>query len=273
MTVGVNAAASARLISIDSETRGDWVGTYGGEGYIIITADNSLQSIPSYANVTYENNLFWTWADYDYIDPNDRTARNREPGALFKNADKSSRLAACYYNGGYFTVHIDIGEETKVISLYMHDYDEGVREAEVSVYNEKGAELTAPVEIISYAGGVYLRYKVSGKVEFMFESLYGANVVLSGIFFDPESEADIIRGEAAKEDIENINDSDDSDGLPDTDNSDDIDEIDDIDENDDIENGENAAGERSGNVGVLIAVVSVVGFALIAGTISRRSEK
>ena len=199
MSVGVSAAGSANLVDIDKTTRGDWVGVYGSEGYIIITDDESLQSIPSYAKLDYINEFddipsFWAWYDPEngddaQGDPDDDVAATRIPSALFKDAGKNFRIAACYYSGEFFTVTVDIGSETKLVTLYTTDYDEGSREADVTVFDDGGKQIIAPMELYEYEGGWYLKYKMSGKVDFTFEKTAGPNAVISGIFFDPDPDA------------------------------------------------------------------------------------
>ena len=199
MAISVSAAGTAQLLNIDETTRGDWVGNYGSEGHIVITDDDSLQSIPSYAKIGYANENdefpdFWTWYDSDggFEDADPDEVDRRSPSALFKTADKNSRLATCYYSGTFFTVTVDIGSETKVVSLYTTDYDEGGRSSDVIVYDDSGKEIVAPFEVYGHEGGWYLRFKVTGKVQFMFESTGGPNTVISGIFFDPDPDAVVV---------------------------------------------------------------------------------
>jgi len=199
MTVSVSAAGTAQLLDIDKTTRGNWVGNYGSEGYIIITDDDSLQSVPAYAKLDYINEnddvpSFWTWYDPEFDieamgSPDDDAKAARIPSALYKSAAKNSAIAACYYSGDFFIVTVDIGSETKLVSLYTTDFDEGNREAEVTITDESGKALTSPIELIDYEGGWYLKFKMSGKVNFMFEKIAGPNAVISGIFFDPDPDA------------------------------------------------------------------------------------
>jgi len=197
LTVSVSAASTAQFIEIDKTTRGDWPGSYGSDGYIIITDNPSHRKIPSYARVSFENDWgdlpqFWTWWAPDsgvgeYSD-NNSDARRREPGVLFTGPDKSSRVAACYFNGGIFMVNADVGDEPKIVSLYMHDYDEQSRSANVFILDEYGSkDLTDFIEVFSYEKGWYLKFQITGKVQFMIEdtSSNGMNAVLSGVFFDP----------------------------------------------------------------------------------------
>ena len=204
------SAASAQLAAIDKTTRGDWPGNYGADGYIIITGDPAHKKMPPYARITFEGDWggelpqFWTWWDPaagigEYAADNS-DAKRREPGVLFTGPDKASRVSACYFSGGFFTVNVDVGEEPKTVSLYMHDYDEHSRTANVYISDENGSrDLTDYVEVFGYEKGWYLKFQITGKVQFMIEdtSPNGMNAVLSGVFFDPGDPSLIVPSEEA----------------------------------------------------------------------------
>ncbi|MCL2096973.1 MAG: hypothetical protein FWH10_08745 [Oscillospiraceae bacterium] len=194
-----SADSFARLISIDRTTRGNWPGNYGSEGYAIISGNPAHRKIPAYAAIDFESDwgglpMFYTWWDQD--DGDDYDSIRREPGALFKTPEKTSRIAACYYSGGFFTVIVDVGREAKILSLYMHDYDEHSRSANVVILDENGRELIDYIEVSGYESGWYLRFQISGVVQFMIEdtSPNGMNACLSGVFFDPGDPGIIIPG-------------------------------------------------------------------------------
>jgi len=174
LSASASAASSARLVEIDKTTRGDWPGNYGGDGYVIITGDPLHQKIPRYARVDFESDWggglpqFWTWWDPgagvgEYAADNG-DARRREPGVLFTGPDKTSRVSACYFSGGFFTVNVDVGAEPKTVSLYMHDYDEHSRTANVYILDENGSrDLAEYIEVSGYEKGWYLKFQITGK--------------------------------------------------------------------------------------------------------------
>ena len=186
-------SGTAKLLGKDFETKGDWIGKYGTEGSLIYTDDDSLDNTPSYAKIEFEDEQVWTWWDSDSGDPahadDEELAAEREAGALYKTADKTSRIAACWYNGEYFNVTVSVGDAPKKVSLYMNDFDSYSRSAEVTVKNKNGKAMKEPAEKVffevdEYVAGCYISYQISGEVMFEFDC-YGGNVVLSGIFFDP----------------------------------------------------------------------------------------
>ena len=202
-SVSAAAAGTAAFVKTDRTTGGDWVGNYGSEGYIIANEDGSTQSIPSYAKLEFVNEsddgppLFYVWWDSEVEDEDadpDRQEKveERKPGTLFKSPEKTHRIASCYYSLELFNVTIDVGSETKVVTMYMLDYDgNDIRQGEITAYDENGKELAPTVEVYEYSNmGCYTSFKISGKVRFEFYNATGNwNVVLEGIFFDPDPDA------------------------------------------------------------------------------------
>jgi hypothetical protein len=186
------SAASARLVDIDRDTRGDWLENYGSEGYLIAADDDSLQNLPAYATVEFfdefldERALFWRWWDSEYDDEMDEDWR--VPSALIKAPGSTERVGSCFY-GGEFNMIIDLGDESRKVSLYITDFDEGNRESEISVLGPDGSALIPVIEAFGYEEGWYLQFILSGRVQFRFESLGGPNAVISGVFFDPDPDA------------------------------------------------------------------------------------
>lgn len=178
---------TAKLLGLDFETKGDWIGNYGSDGYIIFTDDDSLENVPAYAKWEDSYPDFYLW----WQTSSGKTTEAREKSALIKGPGSEERIAACYYTGDDFTINIKVGEQPKKISLYMNDFDAYKRAADVNVYDKKGDALKIPAETVSfgvgeYVGGCYLSYIITGEVQFEFVcTAENTNVVLSGIFFDP----------------------------------------------------------------------------------------
>jgi hypothetical protein len=110
----------------------------------------------------------------------------RLPGALYTDPAKTDRAASCYYNGTGLVLNIDLGSETKIISVYSLDWDEQSRETEVTVYDGSGkVKLIPAMEISEFSGGVYLKFKASGKISLEYYNLTGGqNAVIGAVFFD-----------------------------------------------------------------------------------------
>ena len=188
-------SGTVKLLGQDFETGGDWIGSYGSEGYVIAEENDELNFIPAYATMMFADDQFYTWWDSDSGDPahpdDEEIAAAREASALYKSPDKTARLAACWYETYYFNLTINVGDTPKKVTLYMNDYDSYQRSAEVTTKNSSGKTMKEPAEKIffdvdEFVGGCYISYEVSGEVMFEFDC-YGGNVTLSGVFFDPIS--------------------------------------------------------------------------------------
>ena len=186
-------SGTVKLLSKDFETRGNWVGNYGSEGYVIAEQNDELNHIPAYAKIEFDDDQFWTWWESSSGDPahgdDEEIAAEREISALYTSPDKTDKIAACWYNGDYFSLTVSVGDAPKKVTLYMNDFDSYSRSAEVSTKNKTGKAMKEPAEKVffdvdEYVVGCYISYVVTGEIMFEFDC-YGGNVVLSGVFFDP----------------------------------------------------------------------------------------
>jgi len=191
-----NPTGSCEFVGKDETTRGEWVGNYGGEGYLVLSRETA-ESLPAYASI-------------EFLDPNDNTPAHhvwyqesesdesalseeaieainrRRPGALYTDPGKTDRAASCYYNSDTVRLNIDVGGETKYVTVFSLDWDEQGRETEITVYDGSGkVKLVPAMELSEFSGGVYLKFKVSGKICLEYYNLTsGQNTVIGAVFFD-----------------------------------------------------------------------------------------
>ena len=119
--------ADDSVFTADTETRGDWVGKYGAEGYFIPgpSESQSLRNLPDYADVSVTDlsgrELTTWWVFWD------ESETKRCPydalGALWADKEKSYRRAACQFDQAGLDISIDIGENVRKVSLYLTDFD------------------------------------------------------------------------------------------------------------------------------------------------------
>ena len=187
---------SCEFIDIDKTTRGDWVGNYGNDGYLVLSRDIA-DEIPAYASVDFwdiDDNMppHHVWYQESETDESELSEEQiediarRKPGALYTDPSKTDCAASCYYNGTGVVLDIDIGSETKYITVYSLDWDEQGRETEITVYDGSGkVKLVPAMEISDFSGGVYVRFKASGKISLEYYNLTaGQNAVIGAVFFD-----------------------------------------------------------------------------------------
>jgi len=188
-------SGTIKLLGQDFDTKGDWIGNYGSEGYVIAEENDELDFMPAYASMEFDGNQFYTWWDSESGDPahadDEQLAAERENSALYKSPDKTARIASCWYETNYFSLTVSVGDAPKKVTLYMNDFDSYSRSAEVTTKNKTGKTMNAPAEQVffetdEYIAGCYISYEVTGEIMFEFDC-YGGNVVLSGVFFDPVS--------------------------------------------------------------------------------------
>ena len=107
--VGAPPAATAHFNGTDTTTQGNWIRTYGSQGYDVI---GDAASLPSHATVTPAGQASYTWA-----------ASTTDPRAL-KDASGSGRIAACWYSASSFTVDVNLTDgQTHDLELYFLDWD------------------------------------------------------------------------------------------------------------------------------------------------------
>ena len=190
----VSAASSVEFLDFDEKTQGDWVGNYGKDCFMIISGRNPNQRFQNISvNISGQIGYYEWWSTNNGNGYSDNEIKRREAGALFKNSNKNERVAGCFYASHSLMVNINVGDEPKIVSLYMLDYDEHGRAAEIYAFDEEGEVLLAePVAVDMYDMGVYYRFIVSGDVYFMLDNLPPPemNVCLSGIFFDSYKSAE-----------------------------------------------------------------------------------
>ena len=157
----------------DTTTEGNWIGTYGTQGYDVI---GNAASLPSYATVTPSVQSTYTWA-----------ATTTDPRAL-QNPGGTGRIAACWYSVTSFTVDVNLTDgQTHDLELYFLDWDSTSRSEQVQISNAATGAVLDTETVSSFHSGVYLEWAVSGNILITITKLAGANAVLSGLFFDPAS--------------------------------------------------------------------------------------
>ncbi len=139
------------FIKADTTTQGNWIGTYGSQGYDVI---GNAASLPSYATVTPAGQTPYTWA-----------ATSADPRAL-QVAGGFGRIAACWYSASSFTVDANLNDgQTHGLELYFIDWDTTARGETVQFSNPATGAVLNTQTVTSFHAGVYLDWDVSGNVD------------------------------------------------------------------------------------------------------------
>ena len=171
VTWSFTTAPSAVFLKQDTTTEGNWIGTYGTQGYDVI---NSGSSFPSNVSVTATGESTYTWANPSTSTP-----------ALEVPPSGSTRIAACWYSGTSFTVDVNSASGSYDLELYVLDYDSRGRSEQIQISNAVTGAVLSTQSVSNFIGGAYLNWMVSGNVLITIKNLTDANAVLSGLFFDP----------------------------------------------------------------------------------------
>lgn len=169
---------AATYYSTDTMTSGNWVGSYGSTGSVIILGGGTpyttdTVSLPTGVSMSVSNSPSYTvWGN--------PTTSTR---GLWKTSSMAARVAACWYKTTNFTVNIS-GLNNQVVSFYMLDWTNVPRVSTVDVQDAGTSASLSSQSVSSYSNGVYVSWLMNGNIKVVFTMNSGSNVALSGIFFD-----------------------------------------------------------------------------------------
>jgi predicted outer membrane repeat protein len=162
--------ATATFLKKDSTSQGNWIGTYGSDGYEVVA---NATKLPSYATVTPSGQSVVTW-----------TANTTDARAL-QQAGGSGRIAAAWYSSTGFTINVNVTDgKSHNLELYFLDWDSTGRAEKVQITDATSGTVLDTETITSFHSGAYLDWAVSGNILVKITKTGGANAVLSGLFFD-----------------------------------------------------------------------------------------
>jgi hypothetical protein len=164
--------ASASLLETDPTTQGNWIGTYGAQGYDLI---NNATSMPAYATVTPSGQYSYTW-----------TASTTDSRALQRVSGPSRIAAGWVGNGNSFSIDVNLLDgQAHDLALYAVDWDSRGRSEKIQISSAASGTVLDTQTISSFSSGTYLQWVVTGHVVITITRLLGPNAILNGLFFDP----------------------------------------------------------------------------------------
>jgi hypothetical protein len=164
----VLSSASAAFLGTDTTTQGNWRGVYGADGYAVVSDATAL---PAYATLAPSGQSTYTWAV-----AGDARALERTTG--------TGRIVSVWY-GNIFTVDVNLTDgASHQMSLYLLDWDWGTRAETVEVRDAGSNALLDSQTMSNFTGGQYWRWTVSGHVTIRVINTGSPNAVMSGVFFD-----------------------------------------------------------------------------------------
>jgi hypothetical protein len=164
-------AAHVSFLGVNTSRRGNWKGAIGVDGYQVI---GDSQLIPNYATLSATGKTDWTW--------NSKTTETR----ALQRANSNGRIAACWYASTSFDMDVNVNDPAgRKVSLYFLDWDKAGRVQTVEVIDKATGLVLNTQSLSSFGNGVYLEYKLQGRVTIRVKRTLSANAVINGIFFDP----------------------------------------------------------------------------------------
>jgi hypothetical protein len=171
-------SGTVAFVGFDDSTKGAWKHRYGSDGYVVIGAG---QALPSYIEMSYINGAEHVWV-----------LKTTEVQALQEPAG-DGRIAAQRAASLHAIIDLNIIDgKSHDMALYMVDWDRAGRWATVDVIDPLTRKLLDSRNVTSFGSGRYLKYRVSGHVQFRITNVWtkrytaSPDAGFSGVFFDAE---------------------------------------------------------------------------------------
>lgn len=166
--------STARFVASDSAIGGNWVGRFGAVASLL--AGDSPAARNGFG-LTVKRGEPCIWAEST---PDTRA---------LTIANGSAHRAACWFEDSQVILSITPTDNRPYrLTLYVLDYDRNGRSEEIAIADESGIIDIRAVPREETARGVYLSWRVTGPVAAQIRKMAGYNVVLSGVFVDPDTD-------------------------------------------------------------------------------------
>ena len=173
--------AAPEPLAMSVEPQGDWVGEFGGDGYVLAAWEGDSDLVwleDAGATVALEQGRRYRWSS--------STGSVR----ALQAPDASDRRAATYTHSSQLQVRLDFADGyAGMLRLYALDWDNHDRRQTVSVFD--GAVVRSAELDTNFADGRWIEVPIDiaagGAVTITVDKTAGPNVVLSGIFLGDEA--------------------------------------------------------------------------------------
>jgi len=171
-TVTLSVTAGVSFIASDTSTRGNWQGTYGTGGEMIVNGpqNSPIGSYGTFNSVQNASQFVWV--------ANTSDTRALETG----NGPAGTRTAATWF-GSIFDFDVTFNGPQQ-FEVYALDWDSGGRVETITIVDPSSNAVLDTETISNFSQGTYLVWNISGHVKIIITLNNGANAVISGAFFD-----------------------------------------------------------------------------------------
>ena len=169
-------SGSVEFLGEDRTTSGSWKGTYGGDGHLVIGAG---QKLPDGVRVGFIGGAERTWV------PDTRDVQGLE------KPDGDTRIIAARASSIHEIIDVEAGALARDVALYVLDADHAGRWTVVDVIDAVTRKRLDSRNVIRFASGVYLKYRIRGRVQLRITNIWtkrypdSPDAGFSGLFFDP----------------------------------------------------------------------------------------
>lgn len=162
-----------QVLNHDTYTKGNWNKKYGKEGYNIIGYSKKLPSYITYANYNFQNSTVVLLMK-----------KCEDIRALSKTKDNKQRIIAYELSDKEFSINLIIsGEKLRHIAFYCVDFDRLNRKFEIICIDFDNKNILYREKIEEFSDGIYLNFKMRGRIKIIFKNIGNADAVVSGVFF------------------------------------------------------------------------------------------
>ncbi|WP_230986468.1 fibronectin type III domain-containing protein [Cohnella fermenti] len=186
VTTTMTTSAPTYYLGQDAATKGNWIGTYGGDGYILpflaatsssgrdATTPASIVSLPSYVSAYSLGSAGY----YIMQNPSSDVRALRVP-------DGSIRKMLSVYTYGTMTYSFTLTDNSShQVSFYTTDFASAEVNVESFELQDGNGNMLNAQTVDTINGGKYVSYLVQGSFKLRITKLAGSQAFVQGIFFD-----------------------------------------------------------------------------------------
>lgn len=167
------ATTLLQVVRTDYESQGTWKRRYGAEGFHVA---GTPPRPPLSISYNLQPSSLFVWKD----------ATDESRG--LQHPSNATRIAACWSAADKLILKISCNDQlTHRLALYFLDWDKQGRAQEVEIFDSDGGRRLDAQTLSEFQNGKYMIWEITGQVTIHISRRTGPNVVLSGLFFDPES--------------------------------------------------------------------------------------
>ncbi|HEV2034154.1 MAG TPA: fibronectin type III domain-containing protein [Candidatus Dormibacteraeota bacterium] len=170
----VASATTANLLPYSQSPQGNWVGSYGADGYALLAwnVSSDLVSLPQ-SSLVLDQGARFQWSS------------STTAVQALESPDTTTRRAACYYDGNQVRLHLTFSTAySGALHLYAMDWDASGRRQTITV-NDGSGPRTANLST-DFSQGAWVNAPISvgagGTVTITVTRSAGPNAVLCGLF-------------------------------------------------------------------------------------------